>query len=59
MVQAQGTSSHFQLMIQVHKYHQGNFGSHGLKGQEVCSVKLQQFKVDHGNMLLGVSSPIP
>ena len=27
---------------------QGNFWSHGLEGQEVCSVKLQQFKVDKG-----------
>ena len=37
----------------------GNFGSRGLEGQEVCSVKLQRFKVDKRNMLLGVSSPTP
>ena len=37
----------------------GNFGSRGLEGQEVCSVKLQQFKVDKENTLLGVSSPTP
>ena len=59
MVQAHGTSSHFQFMIQAHESHRGNFGSHGLEGQEVCSVKLQRFKVDKGNMLLGMSSPIP
>ena len=59
MVQAHGTSSHFQFMIQAHESHRGNFGSHGLEGQEVYSVKLQQFKVDKGNMLLGMSSPIP
>ena len=46
MVQAHSTSSHFWLMIQAHKSHWGNFGSCGLEGQEVCSVKLQQFKVD-------------
>ena len=42
------TTSHFQLMIEAHESHQGNFGSRGLEGQEVCSVKLQQFKVDKG-----------
>ena len=54
-----GTSSHLRLMIQAHKSFWGNFGSHGLEGQEVCSVKLQQFKVDKRDMLLGVSSPTP
>ena len=39
MVQAHGTSSHFQLMIQAHESHRGNFGSRGLESQEVCSVK--------------------
>ena len=52
-----GTSSHFQLMIQVHKSFWGNFGSRGLKGQEVCLVKFQRFKVDKRDILLGVSSP--
>ena len=46
MVQAHGISSHFWLMIQAHESHQGNFGSRGLEGQEVCSVKFQWFKVD-------------
>ena len=59
MVQAYGTLFHFQLMIQAHDSLWGNFESRGLGGQEVYSVKLQQFKVDKGNMLLGVSSPIP
>ena len=54
-----GTSSHLQLMIQAHKSLWGNFGSRGLEGQEACSVKLQRFKVDKRNMLLGVSSPTP
>ena len=40
MVQTHGTSSHFLLMIQAYESHQGNFGSRGLEGQEVCSVKL-------------------
>ena len=48
MVQAHSTSSHFWLMIQAHESHRGNFGSHGLEGQEVCSIKLQWFKVDKG-----------
>ena len=30
----------FWLMIQAHEYYQGSFGSCGLEGQEVCSVKL-------------------
>ena len=59
MVQTHGTTSHFWIMIQAHEFHQGNFGSRGLEGQEVCSVMLQQFKVDKRNMLLGMSSPIP
>jgi len=59
MVQAHDTPSHFQLMIQAHESHQGNFGSRGLEGQEICLAKLQQFKVDKRNMLLGMSSPIP
>ena len=46
IVQAHGTTSHFRLMIQAHESHRGNFGSLGLEGQEVCSVKLQWFKVD-------------
>ena len=52
-------TSHFRLMIQAHEFVQGDFGSCGLEGQEVCSVKFQQFKVDKRNMLLSVSSPIP
>ena len=48
MVQAHSTSSHFWLMIQAHEFHRRNFESHGLEGQEVCSVKLQWFKVDKG-----------
>ena len=54
-----GTSSHLRLMIQAYKSLWGNFGSRGLEGQEVCLVKFQRFKVDKGNMLLGVSSPTP
>ena len=46
-------------MTQAHKSLWGNFGSRDLGGQEVCSVKLQRFKVDKGNILLGVSSPTP
>ena len=48
IVRAHGTTSHFWLMIQAHESHRGNFGSRGLEGQEVCSVKLQWFKVDTG-----------
>ena len=57
MVQAHDTFSHFQLMIQAYKFHQGNFGSRGLEGQEIYSVNFQWFKVNKGNMLLGMSSP--
>ena len=46
-------------MTQAHKSLWGNFGNRGLEGQKVCSVKLQRFKVDKGNMLLDVSSPTP
>ena len=46
-------------MTQAHKSLWGNFGSCGLEGQELCTIKLQQFKVDKGNMLLSVSSPTP
>ena len=53
-----GTSSHLRLMTHAHKSLWGNFRSHGLEGQ-VCSVKLQQFKVDKRNMLLGVSLSTP
>ena len=35
-----GTSSHLRLMIQAHKSVWENFGSRGLEGQDVCSVKL-------------------
>ena len=59
MVQAHGTSSHFQLMIQAHESHRGNFRSCGLEDQEVRLVKLQRFKVDKENMLLDMSSSIP
>ena len=52
-----GTSSHLWLMIQSYKSPLGNFGSCGLEGQEVCSVKFQRFKVDKRDMLLGMSSP--
>ena len=37
---AQGTSSPLRLMIQAHESLWGNFGSHGLEGQELCLVKL-------------------
>ena len=40
MVQSHGTSSHFQLMIKPYDSHRGNFGSCGLEGQNICSVKL-------------------
>ena len=40
MVQAHGTTSHFQLMIQAHESHRENFGNRGLEGQEVCLVNL-------------------
>ena len=52
-----GTSSHLRLMTHAHESLWGNFRSHGLEGQEVCSVKFQQFKVDKRDMLLSVSSP--
>ena len=48
IVQAHGTISHSRHMIQAHGSHQGNFGSRGLEGQEVCLVKFQRFKVDKG-----------
>ena len=38
----------FLLIIQIHESHWKNFGSCDLEGQEVCSVKLQWFKVDKG-----------
>ena len=59
MVQAHGTSSHFQLMIQAQESYRGNFGSSGLEDQEVRLVKLQRFKVDKENMLFDMSSSIP
>ena len=40
MVQAHGTTSHFWLMIQAHESQRGNFGSHGLEGQEVFNKVL-------------------
>ena len=43
-------------MIQAHKLFWGNFGSRGLESQDVCSIKLQRFKVDKRDMLLDVSS---
>ena len=55
----EGMSSHLWLMIQAHESLWGNFRSCSLEGQEVCSVKLQQFKVDKGNMFLGMSFPTP
>ena len=55
----QGMSSYLWIMIQAHESVWGNFRSRGLEGQEVCSVKLQRFKVDKRNMLLGVSSSTP
>ena len=48
-----------RYVIQAHESLRRNFGSRGLEGQDVCSVKLLQFKVDKRNMLLDVSSPIP
>ena len=57
--ETRGTSSHLWLMTQAHKSLWGNFKSRGLEGQEVCSVKLQRFKVDKKNMLLSVSSSTP
>ena len=48
MVQAHSTSSHFRLMIQAHESRRENFGSRGLEGQKVCSVKFQWFKIDKG-----------
>ena len=48
IVQAHDTLSHFWLMIQAHESHWRNFRSHDLEGQEVCTVKLQRFKVDKG-----------
>ena len=55
----QDISSHLWLMIQAHKSLWGNFGSHGLEGQELFSVKFQRFKADKKNMLLSVSSSTP
>ena len=40
IVRAQGTTSHFWLMIQAHESYWGNFGSCGLEDQKICSVKL-------------------
>ena len=37
---AHGSSSWHIISFSAHESHQGNFGSHGLEGQEVCSVKL-------------------
>ena len=54
-----GTSSHLRLITQTHKSLWGNFGSRDLEGKEVCSVKLQRFKVDERDMLLGMSFPTP
>ena len=48
MVPARGKTSHFLLIIQTHKSHREIFGSRDLEGQEVCSIKLQWFKVDKG-----------
>ena len=48
IVRAHDTTSYFWLMIQAHESHRGNFGSRGLEGQEICSVKLQWFKIDKG-----------
>ena len=55
----QGMSYLLWLMIQVHESLWGNYESCGFEGQEVCSVKLQRFKVNKKNMLLDVSSPTP
>ena len=55
----QGMSSHLRLMIQACESLWENFESHGLEGQEVCSIKLQWFKVDKRNMFFGVFSPTP
>ena len=38
----------FWLMIQAYESHQGNSWSRGLEDQEVCSVKLEWFKVGKG-----------
>ena len=35
-----GSSSWHIISFSAHESHQGNFGSRGLKGQEICSVKL-------------------
>ena len=43
-------SSYLRLMIQAHKSLWENFKSRGLEGQDVCSVKLQRFKVDKRDM---------
>ena len=48
----------FWLMIQAHESHQENFGSRGLEGQKVCSVKIQCSKLIKESMLLDMSSPI-
>ena len=46
-------------MIQAHKPLWENFGSRGLEGQEIYSVKLQRFKVDKRDMLLACLLQLP
>ena len=52
LIKAHGSSLWHIISFSAHESHWRNFGSRGLEGQEVCSLKLQQFKVDNRNMLL-------
>ena len=59
LIKTHGSSSWHIFSFSTHEFHWGNFGSRGLGRKEGCSLKLQPFKVDNKNMLLGMSSPTP
>ena len=48
LIKAHDSSSWHNISFSAHEPHQGNFGSRGLDGQEVCSIKLLWFKVYKG-----------
>ena len=48
LIKSHSSSSCHNISFLAHEPHQGNFGSRGLEGQKVCSVKLKWFKVDKG-----------
>ena len=58
-IKTHGSSSwHIISLSKLMNLIEGNFGSCSLEDQEICSIKLQQFKVDKRNMLLVMSFPI-